>query len=89
MQTQNSTSRKICMQSRYHPRLGQLTYTLTEETLPSCGVQYSLTVQLQKATQTARHVTGDLELAMELYWKIIRGLVTPYALLEVVQELLP
>lgn len=85
---------KVCTQTIHIPDVGTTAYILLEETMPSGLRYYSMTVCLSKLDHrqeecTVKNVTTDRQFAMQLFWQICRGTVTPCALTEVLSELLP
>jgi len=83
--------RQICIRKIELYEVGMLTYTLWETELPD-GRQYGMTVSLQGALgyekKSIQDITTDKQQALNLFWKISRGTVTPCTLAEVLSELL-
>lgn len=85
---------KVCTQTIHIPDIGTTVYLLLEDILPNGLRHYSLTVKLTKTDHqqeecTVRDVTTDRQLALQLFWQLCRGTVTPCTLTEVLAELLP
>lgn len=85
---------KVCTQTINIPNVGTTVYTLLEDTLPNGLQYYSLQVKLtnmdlQQEENTVRNVTTDRQFALQLFWQLCRGNVTPCALTEVLAELIP
>ncbi len=87
------TQKRLCTQTMDIPNVGRTTTTLLEDTLPNGLRQYSITVQLSSdhglEERTVPNVTTNKQFAMELFWQICRGTVTPCALIEVLSEMIP
>lgn len=87
------TQKKLCSQTIHAPDIGRITTTLLEDTLPDGLQQYSITVQLCSNASLEEHtvpnVTTNKQFAMQLFWQICRGTVTPCTLTEVLSELIP
>lgn len=90
---QMQTQKRLCTQTMDIQNVGRATTTLLEDVLPNGLRQYSITVQLSSdhgvEERTVSNVTTDKPFAMELFWQICRGTVTPCALTEVLSELIP
>lgn len=96
---QMQTQKRLCTQTMDipiagdTPAVGRTTTTLLEDILPNGLRQYSITVQLCSdhgvEERTVSNVTTDKQFAMELFWQICRGTVTPCSLTEVLSELIP
>lgn len=90
---QMQTQKRLCTQTMDIQNVGRATTTLLEDVLPNGLRQYSITVQLSSdhgvEERTVSNVTTDKPFAMELFWQICRGTVTPCTLTEVLSELIP
>lgn len=86
------TQHKLCTQTIDLPDVGRTTYILLEDLLPNGERCYSITVQLEGTLGiercTVQDITGNRQLALQLFWKICRGTVTPCTLTEVLSDLL-
>lgn len=85
---------KVCTQTINIPNVGTTVYTLLEDTLPNGLQYYSLQIkltnmELQQEENTVRNVTTDRQFALQLFWQLCRGNVTPCTLTEVLTELIP
>lgn len=85
---------KVCTQTISIPNVGTTVYILLEDTLPNGLRYYSINVKLTKTEHppeecTVRNVTTDRQFALQLFWQLCRGNVTPCTLTEVLTELLP
>lgn len=85
---------KVCTQTINIPCVGTIVYILLEDTLPNGLRYYSIAVKLtkinhQQEESTVQNVTTDRQLALQLFWQLCRGTVTPCTLTEVLAELLP
>lgn len=90
---QMQTPQKLCTQTIDVPDVGKTTTILWEDTMPNGSRQYSIAVHLQndhvQEERTVRDVTTNKQFAMQLFWQICRGTVTPCSLAEVLSELIP
>ena len=90
---QMQTQKRLCTQTMDIQNVGRATTTLLEDVLPNGLRQYSITVQLSSdhgvEERTVSNVTTNKPFAMELFWQICRGTVTPCTLTEVLSELIP
>lgn len=85
--------RFLCRQHRFTEETGRLTYTLTEDILPDGTHHYSITIDCDGVVlldhKTVRNFTTDKQTALQIFWQLCHGTVTPYGLLEILPELLP